>query len=96
MLQFDIFMENKFWDKLVAEIDEDGDGMIDVGEFLRYFGKGSKVDKDVLATITGLSVRTPENVLSLPPSSAPRHATPVPVLTASNCHHHRRSPRRRS
>ena len=34
---FDIFLENGYWDRLVEEMDEDGDGQIDVGEFIGRF-----------------------------------------------------------
>jgi Ca2+-binding EF-hand superfamily protein len=56
LYRYDIIMADKQFDALVAEMDEDGDGLVSYQEFLKYFGVGSDFDKDVVGTITGISV----------------------------------------
>jgi len=56
LYRFDIIMADKQYNALCIEMDEDGDGMISYQEFLKYFGVGSDHDKDVVGTITGISV----------------------------------------
>jgi len=38
-------------EQLLHRIDTDGDGQISYQEFLKYFGKGSAEDKNVLSTV---------------------------------------------
>lgn len=39
-------------EQLLYKIDADGDGRISYQEFLKYFGKGSAEDKNVLSTVS--------------------------------------------
>ena len=55
-------MENRFFAKLVVEIDDDGDGMINVGEFLRYFAVGSTVRPPLPTTWTVLEQDGPDHL----------------------------------
>jgi hypothetical protein len=81
---FDIFLENGYWDRLVEEMDEDGDGQIDVGEFMKYFAK----DKEHLriATIKNISVAKAKELIQDAVRSrydrrAARHSAPAPLIS---------------
>eukprot|EP01043_Picozoa_sp_COSAG02_P027730 COSAG02_NODE_1648_length_11502_cov_30.464439_5_plen_1094_part_00 len=56
LYRFDIIMADKQFNALVAKMDEDADGMLSYQEFMKYFGVGSEHDKNVVGTITGISV----------------------------------------
>ena len=56
LYRFDIIMADKQFNALVAEMDGDGDGTLSYREFMQYFGVGSEHDKNVVGTITGISV----------------------------------------
>ena len=56
LFRCNIIIEDKHMEQLLYKIDKNGDGMISYAEFLKYFGKGSDEDKDVLSTVRDVSV----------------------------------------
>ena len=61
LFRFDIILADKQFAELVAEMDEDGDGDLSYEEFLKYFAVGSDHDKNVIGTITNMSLEVAKN-----------------------------------
>lgn len=52
LFRCNILIEERHMEQLLYKIDVDGDGQISYQEFLKYFGKGSAEDKNVLSTVS--------------------------------------------
>eukprot|EP01049_Picozoa_sp_SAG25_P006567 SAG25_NODE_499_length_7388_cov_11.651393_9_plen_185_part_00 len=52
----DIVLADQQFEKLVRDMDDDGDGSLSYGEFLAFFGKGTEADRDVVGVVRGVSV----------------------------------------
>ena len=63
LFRFDIILADKQFTELVAAMDEDGDGELSYQEFLKFFAVGSEYDKNVISTITNMSIQTAKNVI---------------------------------
>ena len=63
LFRFDIIMADKQFTELVATMDEDGDGSLSYQEFLKYFAVGSEHDKNVISTITNMSIKTAKDII---------------------------------
>lgn len=63
LFRFDIIMANTQFTDLVAEMDEDGDGQLSCEEFLKYFAVGTDHDKNVIGTITNMSLVVAKNTI---------------------------------
>ena len=50
----DILFADAQFALLVRQIDDDGDGKVSFSEFLKHFGKGQSVDRQVFAVISGI------------------------------------------
>jgi len=51
-----IVFEERHFDVLMAKIDADGSGSVSYQEFMKYFAKGGKDDKELGRKVTGVSV----------------------------------------
>jgi Ca2+-binding EF-hand superfamily protein len=51
-----IVFEERHFDVLMSKIDADGSGSVSYQEFMKYFAKGGKDDKELSRAVTGISV----------------------------------------
>ena len=55
--RFDVMFADSQFKAMVMKIDEDNDGRVSIDEFMKFFGKGQASDKEVFATISGVSAQ---------------------------------------
>ena len=53
--RFDVMFADTQFKAMVMQVDEDKDGRVSIDEFMKFFGKGQASDKEVFATISGIS-----------------------------------------
>ena len=56
LFRCNILIEERHMQQLLHRIDTDGDGQISYKEFLKYFGKGSAEDKEMVSTVIHLAL----------------------------------------